>query len=242
VAADVGPVCLLPHGYEGQGPEHSSARLERFCSCAPKTIGRLPTARRRRTTSTFCAASSTAKFRKPLILMTPKSLLRHKLASSRHWMSWARFDVPPRPVGHATDQAPEQQRGDQLKPDNQIKRVVLCTGKVYYDLSTKREKRGDRRRLHLMRVEQLYPFPASSLIAGTERLPGADIVWCQEEPRNMGAGHSSSRTCAGSSSMSAPSRFIRAMPGRPASASTATGLASKHLQEQQALCAEALTD
>src|SRR6185312_1449511 len=176
-------VMLLPHGYEGQGPEHSSARLERYLQlCAEDNlqIGNLTTP-----ANYFHALRRQLlrDFRKPLILMTPKSLLRHKRAvstleemgpdSSFHRLLW--------------DDA-EYLKNEKIRlvPDQRMRRVVLCSGKVYYDLYEEREKRGIND-IYLLRVEQLYPFPAKALITELSRFRQADIVWCQEEPKNMGA-------------------------------------------------------
>jgi 2-oxoglutarate dehydrogenase E1 component len=176
------------------------------------------------------------KFRKPLILMTPKSLLRHKrvisdlsdmaAGTSFHRVLWD-------DAQHLAGQKVK------LRPDGEIRRVVLCSGKVYYDLYDAREAAGIDN-VYLMRVEQLYPFPARALMNELARFPHADFVWAQEEPKNMGAW-----------SFIEPnlewvleridSKFKRATyAGRPASAATATGLASKHNQEQKTLVEQAL--
>jgi 2-oxoglutarate dehydrogenase E1 component len=230
-----GLVCLLPHGYEGQGPEHSSARLERFLQmCAEDNM---QIANCTTPANYFHALRRQLKrdIRKPLILMTPKSLLRHKRAVSRldelasgtsfHRLLW--------------DDA-EQGRDEKTKlvKDDKIRRVVLCTGKVYYDLYEEREKRGIDD-VYLLRVEQLYPFPLKALVGELSRFKKADIVWCQEEPKNMGSwtfvepylewvlGQTSGKTKR--------ARYV----GRPASAATATGLMSKHLAQLKAFLDEA---
>ncbi len=230
-----GLVCLLPHGYEGQGPEHSSARLERFLQmCAEDNM---QVANCTTPANYFHALRRQLKrdIRKPLILMTPKSLLRHKRAVSRldelaagtsfHRLLW--------------DDA-EQGRDEKTKlvKDDKIRRVVLCTGKVYYDLYEEREKRGIDD-VYLLRVEQLYPFPLKALVGELSRFKKADIVWCQEEPKNMGSwtfvepylewvlGQTGGKTKR--------ARYV----GRPASAATATGLMSKHLAQLKAFLDEA---
>ena len=179
-----GLVMLLPHGYEGQGPEHSSARLERYlqlCAqdniqvCYPTTPANYFHVLRRQMHRSF---------RKPLILMTPKSLLRHKRCIS--FLS----DMEPGRSFHRVfrDQA-ECVPGAttvELVPDEEIRRVILCTGKVYFDLMEAREQKNEPR-VQMLRLEQLYPFPEGPLGQELERFPNAEIVWCQEEPRNQGA-------------------------------------------------------
>ena len=224
-----GLVMLLPHGYEGQGPEHSSARLERYLQlCAEDNMQ-------------VCYCTTPANyfhvlrrqmhrdFRKPLVLMTPKSLLRHKLAVSKleemgegttfHRVLWDEGDPG---------------------PDSKIRQVVLCSGKVYYDLQEERDKRGIKD-VYILRLEQLYPYPQKALENELNRFPNAQIVWCQEEPKNMGSwtyiheplvehlvdmGRSDTRV-----------RYT----GRSAAASPATGLAKRHVAEQAALVDDALT-
>ncbi|MGO4707082.1 2-oxoglutarate dehydrogenase E1 component [Microvirga sp. 2MCAF38] len=229
-----GLVCLLPHGYEGQGPEHSSARLERWLQmCAEDNMQ-----------VAYCTTPSNyfhilrrqlkREFRKPLILMTPKSLLRHKRAVS-----------PLSAISEGTsfhrvlaDDAQRSTDGIKLVKDDKIRRVVICTGKVYYDLYEEREKRG-LDDVYLMRVEQLYPFPAKSLAAELARFKKADVVWCQEEPKNMGSWtfvepYLEWVLKTAGSKVDRP-RYV----GRPASAATATGLMSKHLMQLQAFLDEA---
>mgnify|MGYP003631700201 FL=1 len=232
-----GLVCLLPHGYEGQGPEHSSARLERFLQmCAEDNMQ-------------VCNLTTPANyfhairrqihrdFRKPLIIMTPKSLLRHKLAtsslddmttkSSFHRILWDDAETPGR------------EGKVKLAKDNKIRRVVMCSGKVYYDLFEAREELGIDD-VYLMRIEQFYPVPRRSIMHELKRFPGAELVWCQEEPRNMG-GWSFIRDeiewCATQIEAKMPRpRYA----GRPPSAATATGLMSKHKAEMAAFINSAL--
>ncbi|HWG03990.1 MAG TPA: 2-oxoglutarate dehydrogenase E1 component, partial [Beijerinckiaceae bacterium] len=177
-----GLVCLLPHGYEGQGPEHSSARLERYLQMCAEDNMQVANCTTPANYFHILRRQMKREIRKPLILMTPKSLLRHKRAVSRldemgadstfHRLLW--------------DDA-EQLKGEKIKlaKDDRIRRVILCTGKVYYDLYEEREKRG-LDDVYLLRVEQLYPFPLKALVAELSRFKKAEIIWCQEEPKNMG--------------------------------------------------------
>ena len=229
--------CLLPHGYEGQGPEHSSARLERWLQmCAEDNMQ-----------VAYCSTPANyfhilrrqlkREFRKPLILMTPKSLLRHKRCVSRldeladastfHRVLW--------------DDAEQGAGAVTLVRDDKVRRVVLCTGKVYYDLFEEREKRGIDD-VYLLRVEQLYPFPMKALATELARFKAADVVWCQEEPKNMGSwtfvepylewvlDHAGSK-------VKRP-RYV----GRPAAASPAVGQMSKHLAQLQAFLDDAFAE
>ena len=207
-----GLVCLLPHGYEGQGPEHSSARLERFLQlCAEDNM---QVANSTTPANYFHVLRRQLKrdFRKPLILMTPKSLLRHKRAvstlaemsgeSSFHRLLWDDAQLlPDQPI--------------KLTKDSKIRRVVLCSGKVYYDLYEEREKRGIND-IYLLRVEQLYPFPAKALI--TELRASATRRWCgaRKSPRTWAPGPSSIPIWSGCSPISTPSTSACAIPaGRP---------------------------
>src|SRR6187401_2413797 len=180
-----GLVCMLPHGYEGQGPEHSSARLERFLQmCAEDNMQVVyPT-----TPANYfhvLRRQLHREIRKPLIMMTPKSLLRHKRAVSR-LDELGRDTTFHRILYDDAQMLPDEKI--KLVPDDKIRRVVLCTGKVYYDLYEEREKRGIDN-IYILRVEQLYPFPTKALVAELARFKQAEVVWCQEEPRNMGAWH-----------------------------------------------------
>ncbi|WEX09898.1 2-oxoglutarate dehydrogenase E1 component [Chelativorans sp. AA-79] len=231
-----GLVCLLPHGYEGQGPEHSSARLERFLQmCAEDNM---QVANCTTPANYFHALRRQLKrdFRKPLILMTPKSLLRHKRAvstlselsgeSSFHRLLWDDAQsLPGEPI--------------KLVKDSKIRRVVMCSGKVYYDLYEEREKRGVND-VYLLRVEQLYPFPAKALITELSRFRNAEMVWCQEEPKNMGAWSFIDPYLEWVlQHIEAKNKRVR-YAGRPASASPATGLMSKHLEQLAQLLEDAL--
>jgi 2-oxoglutarate dehydrogenase E1 component len=224
-----GLTLLLPHGQEGQGPEHSSARLERYlqlCAEHNMTVCNLTTP-----ANYFHALRRQLKrnFRKPLVLMTPKSLLRHKLAvSSLHEMtngSGFKFVIP---------------EIDKLAANDQVKRVVLCSGKVYYDLLAARRERGIKD-VAIVRLEQFYPFPAKSLKAAIEAYTKAEIVWCQEEPENNGGWTFVDRrieavlTCL--DGVAKRPRYV----GRKTAASPATGLAKAYTTEQAALVDAALS-
>ncbi|GAA4123879.1 2-oxoglutarate dehydrogenase E1 component [Aminobacter aganoensis] len=231
-----GLVCLLPHGYEGQGPEHSSARLERFLQLCAEDNMQVANVTTPANYFHILRRQLKRDFRKPLILMTPKSLLRHKRAvsslseisgeSSFHRLLW--------------DDA--QYLGNEpikLVKDSKIRRVVLCTGKVYYDLYEEREKRGIDD-IYLLRVEQLYPFPAKALITELSRFRNAEMVWCQEEPKNMGAWSFIDPYLEWVlAHIDAKHQRVR-YTGRPAAASPATGLMSKHLAQLQAFLDDAL--
>ncbi len=231
-----GLVCLLPHGYEGQGPEHSSARLERYLQlCAEDNMQVVyPT-----TPANYfhvLRRQLHREIRKPLILMTPKSLLRHKRAVSRL------DELGKGTTFHRILYDDAQMRPDEkikLVPDEKIRRVILCSGKVYYDLHEEREKRGIDD-IYLMRVEQLYPVPLKALVMELGRFKSAEVVWCQEEPRNMGAWHFIEPYLEWVlNQIHAPNRRPR-YAGRAAAAATATGLMSKHLAQLKALLDEAL--
>jgi 2-oxoglutarate dehydrogenase E1 component len=224
-----GLVMLLPHGYEGQGPEHSSAHPERYLSlCAEDNMQVCNIT----TPSNYFHAlrrQMRRPFRKPLILFTPKSLLRHKLAVSKL------AEMGPKTTFHRV-------LWDDKQPaaDDKITRIVLCTGKVYYDLFEEREKRGDKDTV-ILRVEQLYPFPFSALTKELVRYKNAKtVVWCQEEPRNLGYWTFIEPRLEEvlANAKLAPKRPRYA--GRPDSASPATGSYKRHNAEQAKLVAAAL--
>ena len=231
-----GLVVLLPHGFEGQGPEHSSARPERFLQLSAQDNWIVANCSTPANYFHILRRQLHRDFRKPLILMTPKSLLRHPLCISRaedfttgsffHRVLW--------------DDAQKGNSKQVLKADDQIKRVVLCSGKVYYDLLAERDARG-LDDVYLLRVEQLYPFPEASLRAELSRFPQAEVVWCQEEPKNQGywtfVEPNIEQVLAQIGGASKRARYA----GRKASASPATGLASKHKAEQEALVNDALS-
>jgi 2-oxoglutarate dehydrogenase E1 component len=231
-----GLVCLLPHGYEGQGPEHSSARLERYLQmCAEDNMQVVyPT-----TPANYfhvLRRQLHREIRKPLILMTPKSLLRHKRAVSR-LDELSQNTTFHRILYDDAQMLPEEKT--KLAADDKIRRVVLCSGKVYYDLYEEREKRGIED-IYLMRVEQLYPVPLKALVIELGRFKNAEVIWCQEEPRNMGAWHFIEPYLEWVlNQINAPHRRPR-YAGRAAAAATATGLMSKHLAQLKALLDEAL--
>jgi len=177
-----GLVCLLPHGYEGQGPEHSSARLERFLQMCAEDNMQVANCTTPANLFHILRRQLKREIRKPLILMTPKSLLRHKRAVSRL------YEMGENTTFHRILYDDAQMLPDEtikLVPDDKIRRIVLCSGKVYYDLYEEREKRGIDD-IYLLRIEQLYPFPTKALVTELSRFKQAEIVWCQEEPRNMG--------------------------------------------------------
>ncbi len=233
-----GLVCLLPHGYEGQGPEHSSARLERYLQMCAEDNMQVANCTTPANYFHILRRQLKREFRKPLILMTPKSLLRHKRAVSRleemgegrsfHRLLWddAQLDAGSK---------------IKLKPDAKIRRVVLCSGKVYFDLYEEREKRGVDD-IYLLRVEQLYPFPMKALVQELSRFKQAEIAWCQEEPRNMGAWHFVEPYIEWVLGQVGGECRRPRYAGRPASAATATGLMSKHQMQLKALLEEALQE
>src|ERR1700730_18236654 len=180
-----GLVCMLPHGYEGQGPEHSSARLERFLQMCAEDNMQVVHATTPANFFHVLRRQLHREIRKPLILMTPKSLLRHKRAVSRLDEMGANTTFH-RILYDDAAMLPDEKI--KLVPDDKIRPVVLCSGKVYYDIYDEREKRGIDD-VYIMRVEQLYPVPLKALVQELGRFKNAELVWCQEEPRNMGAWH-----------------------------------------------------
>ena len=232
-----GLVVLLPHGYEGQGPEHSSARLERYLQLCAEDNMQVANCSTPANYFHILRRQIKRDFRKPLILMTPKSLLRHKRTVSTLDALGADSTF------HRllTDDAENGSGLTTIKlvPDAKIRRVVMCTGKVYYDLLEEREKRGVDD-VFILRAEQLYPFPTKSAMGYLQRFPNAELVWCQEEPRNMGAWNFV-QTYLEWALEQAGSKVSRPRyAGRPASASTATGLMSNHLPQLKAVLDEAL--
>jgi len=232
-----GLVMLLPHGYEGQGPEHSSARLERYLQlCAEDNMQVVNCT----TPANYFHAlrrQLLRDFRKPLIVMAPKSLLRHKKAVS------SLADMAEGTTFHRTlwdDEDPYDDAKRSLVADGKIKRVVLCTGKVYYDLLEERQKRGIKD-VYLMRVEQIYPVPEKALVKDLARFPNADFVWCQEEPRNNGAWTFLIEPFAQILGQIGRGSERVQYAGRGEAAAPATGLMSKHVAQQARLVDEALT-
>ena len=216
---------LLPHGYEGQGPEHSSARLERYLQLCAKhnMFVACPTS----PASLFhiLRRQLSLEYRKPLIIMSPKSMLRHKMVTS----SIKEFD-----------------KGTKFKPliaevdksVKKVKRVLLCTGKVYYDLYAKREELK-RKDVAIIRLEQLYPFPNDETVQELVKYPGAEIIWVQEEQRNMGAyffvEHRMKRILKELGYGDINIGYV----GRGTSASPAAGYMSQHVEELQRFLTEA---
>ncbi len=217
-----GLTMLLPHGYEGQGPEHSSARMERFLQLCAEDNMQVANATTPSNYFHLLRRQMMRDFRKPLIIFTPKSLLRHKRAVST---------IADMDAGSSFHRCL-----DDLAPCNpqKVRRLVLCTGKVYYDLLEAREQ-GDRDDVYLLRVEQLYPFPAEIVAEYAARFPGLEeVVWAQEESMNAGAW----TFIAPLIEAALGRRPIYA--GRAAAAATATGLMKRHNAEQAKLIAEAL--
>jgi 2-oxoglutarate dehydrogenase E1 component len=231
-----GLVLLLPHGYEGQGPEHSSARLERYLQMCAEDNMQVANCTTPANFFHILRRQLKRDIRKPLVLMTPKSLLRHKRVVSRL------EDMGPNTTFHRLlwdDAQMHPKDGVKLVSDDKIRRVVLCSGKVYYDLFEEREKRG-LDDIYLVRLEQLYPFPMKALVQELARFPAAEFVWCQEEPRNMGAWHFAAPYIEWVLNQIGATQRRPRYAGRPASAATATGLMSKHLAQLKALLEEAL--
>ncbi|MEN8660106.1 MAG: 2-oxoglutarate dehydrogenase E1 component, partial [Marivita sp.] len=231
-----GLTVLLPHGYEGQGPEHSSARLERFLQMCGQDNWIVANCSTPANYFHILRRQLHRSFRKPLILVTPKSLLRHKMCisdvedfvegSSFHRVLW--------------DDAQKGHSDLELVADDKIKRVVMCSGKVYYDLLEERDARG-LNDVYLMRFEQFYPFPAISALKELERFPQAEMVWCQEEPKNQGAWTFMEPNLEWVLTRMNAKHARPVYAGRAASASPATGLSSQHKAQQAALIDDALT-
>ena len=179
-----GLVCLLPHGYEGQGPEHSSARLERFLQMSAEDNWQVANCTTPANYFHILRRQLNRKFRKPLILMTPKSLLRHKRVVSRLEEFGPRHRASIACSGTMRSRC--LARKSSSVPTDDIRRVVLCSGKVYYDLYEAREAAGIDD-VYILRVEQLFPLPVRALLTELARFPNAEMVWAQEEPKNMGA-------------------------------------------------------
>lgn len=222
-----GLVMLLPHGYEGQGPEHSSARLERFLQlsaehniqvCLPTTSAQVFHMLRKQ---------SLCPLRKPLVVMSPKSLLRHKETTcSLEELAQGTFQVV---IGETDD----------LKP-KKVKRIVLCSGKVYYDLRLERRAR-EISDIAIIRLEQLYPFPSETLVKAMADFPNfTEVVWCQEEPMNQGAWYSSQHHMRRAIQELKPEVNLN-YAGREASAAAAAGYPALHLEQQRQFIDQALT-
>src|SRR5436190_16947054 len=223
-----GLVLLLPHGYEGQGPEHSSARPERFLQLCAEDNMQVANCTTPANYYHLLRRQMHRDFRKPLIIMTPKSLLRHKLAVS----SLADFTGESHFRRILSDPNPPA--------DKDVRRLVLCTGKLSYELFEARDKAGDKNTA-IVRIEQLYPFPGEALLARLKRMTNLEeVIWAQEEPQNQGYwAHVAPRIerRLGEAGLK-PKRPVYA--GRSPAASPATGLAKRHAAEQAALIADAL--
>jgi 2-oxoglutarate dehydrogenase E1 component len=223
-----GLVMLLPHGYEGQGPEHSSARLERFlqlcaddnmCVCNITTPANYFHVLRRQMLRSF---------RKPLVIMSPKSLLRHPMAKSPK-------------SSFLGDRQFRRILSDPAEiADEKVRRLVLCSGKVAYDLIEARDAAG-KDDVSIVRIEQLFPFPGDPLAERLQRMANLqEVVWCQEEPRNNGAWFFVNERIEASLTVGGHAGMRPIYAGRDAAASPATGLASRHKAQQEALVAAAL--
>lgn len=233
-----GLVCLLPHGYEGQGPEHSSARLERFLQMCAEDNMQVANCSTPANYYHILRRQLKRDIRKPLVLMTPKSLLRHKRAVSK--LSDFGLNESFHRLLH-DDAQTNPGSTISLKKDEEIRRVILCTGKVYYDLLEEREKRGIED-VYILRVEQLYPFPTKSLCVEMARFKNADVVWCQEEPKNMGSWFFIQQYIEWVLEHVNAKVHRPRYAGRPAAAATATGLMSKHLAQLQAFLDDAFAE
>jgi 2-oxoglutarate dehydrogenase E1 component len=223
-----GLVMLLPHGYEGQGPEHSSARLERFLQLCAGDNMQVANITEPANYFHVLRRQMQRPFRKPLVIMTPKSLLRHKAAVSN--------------IGDFLGDSHFMRiKSDPGAPaDKSIKRLVLCSGKVAYDLIDARDAAKDKK-TSIVRIEQLYPFPGEPLVVRLKRMTNLEtVIWAQEEPKNQGAwmfARHYIEECLAEAGVG-PDRPEYA--GREPSASPATGLAKRHKEQQEALVAAAL--
>ena len=221
-------VLLLPHGYEGQGPEHSSARLERYLQLCAEDNMQVVNCTTPANYFHVLRRQLRRDFRKPLVIMTPKSLLRHKSCVS------SLADMGPGTTFHRI----LDERDTKVR-SGKAKRIIMCSGKVYYDLAAARDE-AEMWDTEIIRLEQLYPFPTKALIEVLEQTPKATMVWCQEEPRNMG-GWTFARDFIEDAMQTAgvaQQRVIYA--GRDAAASPATGTLGRHKREQDKLVADAL--
>ena len=225
-----GLVLLLPHGYEGQGPEHSSARLERFLQlCAGENIQVVNCT----TPANYfhvLRRQMHREFRKPLVVMTPKSLLRYKRCVSDLSLFSKKSSF------HRVLEDDAYSKVNNLlelkKKDENIKKVIMCSGKIYYDLVEAREKfKNDK--VTFIRIEQLYPFPVKTLANILKRYNKAKFIWCQEEPKNMGAWNTVRNYIDRTLDMINFGDKSVKYVGRNASSSTATGNLNKHLAQQK---------
>jgi len=223
-----GLVMLLPHGYEGQGPEHSSGRLERYLQLCAEDNMQVANCSTPANYFHILRRQMLRQTRKPLIIMTPKSLLRHRLAVSSL-----------QEMGAETQFLPVYNEVSPHVDSAHVKRVILCAGKIYYDLYEKREE-ANIRDIVILRLEQFYPFPEDILKQYLSRYLQAEMIWCQEEPANMGAWTFVDRRLENVLRAIGAAYLRPAYVGRLASASTATGLHDRHEREQELLIAQAL--
>jgi 2-oxoglutarate dehydrogenase E1 component len=221
-------VLLLPHGYEGQGPEHSSARLERYLQLCAEDNMQVVNCSTPANYFHVLRRQLRRDFRKPLVIMTPKSLLRHKACVSQL------EDMGPGTTFHRV----LDERDTRVK-SGKAKRLVMCSGKVYYDLAAARDA-AEMWDTEIIRVEQLYPFPSKALTEVLAMTPKASLVWCQEEPKNMGSWTFVRDFIEDAMAEAGCKQERLAYAGRAAAASPATGSLSRHNREQAALVNEAL--
>ena len=215
---------LLPHGMEGQGPEHSSARLERYLQLCAEDNMQVVNCTTPANFFHVLRRQIHSEWRKPLVVMTPKSLLRHELA-----------------VSYLENMA-EDTQFCRVIPDNNIKtakRVILCSGKIYYDLLEERNLKQSKD-VPLIRLEEYYPFPDTLLADVIKHYGDVPLVWCQEEPRNMGAWQFLDRRLEKILTMLGHKHNRPYYVGRPEAASPATGIAGQHVKEQAAIIEAAL--
>ena len=224
-----GLVLLLPHGYEGQGPEHSSARLERYLQLCAEDNMQVVNCSTPANYFHVLRRQLNRDVRKPLVIMTPKSLLRHKSCVS------SLEEMGPGTSFHRI----LDEHDAQIK-NNNVTRVVLCSGKVYYDLEAKRREEGHHH-VKLVRVEQLYPFATETMVDILKQTPKAEVIWCQEEPQNMGAWHFVRDDIEEAMTLAKMAKTRPDYAGRSAAASPATGSGSRHAKEQNDLVIQALT-
>jgi 2-oxoglutarate dehydrogenase E1 component len=225
-----GLVCLLPHGMEGQGPEHSSARLERFLQLFAEDNIQVCNVTTPANYFHMLRRQLHRDFRKPLIVMTPKSLLRHKRCVS------SLADFGPSSSFHRVlyENPPSE-------ADGAIERVVICSGKIFYDLVAAREERGLDDKVAIIRLEELAPFPEAVLAQELERYrKDARFVWCQEEPRNQGAWFFAAPRIENLLEARGSTHRRLEYAGRKPAAAPATGFHAQHEREQRALVEEAL--
>ena len=223
-----GLVLLLPHGYEGQGPEHSSARLERYLQLCAEDNMQVVNCTTPANHFHVLRRQLRRDFRKPLVAMTPKSLLRHRMAVS------SLEDLGPGTTFHRLI----DERGGNVK-HGAAKRIVMCSGKVYFDLADARDS-AEAWEIEILRVEQLYPFPSKTILELLVKTPNAEVIWCQEEPKNMGGWTFVRDFIEGAMQAAGMQQSRLKYAGRPAAASPATGSFARHVKEQKQLVAEAL--